>query len=226
MVEVAGETICDPFNATVVPFRSALTALVVVHVSVELPPDAIEVGLALIPAAGGPLEPTVTVACADAVAPDELLATNVYVVVAVGETDCDPLTATGAPFRVALTALVDVQVSVELPPDAIEVGLALIPAVGPLEPTVTVAWAVAVAPVELVAIKVYEVDDVGETDCDPLTATDAPFRVALTALVDVHVSVELPPDAIEAGFALIPAVGALEATVMRTWPQSVAPVEL
>ena len=66
----------------------------------------------------------------------------------------------------------------------------------------------------------------GETDCDPLTATDAPFRVALTALVDVHVSVELPPDAIEAGFALIPAVGALEATVMRTWPQSVAPVEL
>jgi UDP-N-acetyl-D-glucosamine dehydrogenase len=47
-----------------------------------------------------------------------------------------------------------------------------------------------------------------------LTATVAPFRVALTALVDVHVSVELPPDAIEVGFALIPAVGPLEPTVI------------
>jgi hypothetical protein len=96
----------------------------------------------------------VTVACADAVAPDEFLATNVYIVVAVGETVCDPLTATAAPFKVALTALVDVQVSVELLPDVMEVGLAVIPAVGPLEPTVTVACAVAVAPDELVAMKV------------------------------------------------------------------------
>lgn len=67
---------------------------------------------------------------------------------------------------------------------------------------------------------------VGETDCDPLTAIDAPFRVALTAFVDVQVSVELPPEVMEVGLALIPAVGAFEATVMRTWPQSVAPVEL
>ena len=146
---VVGETVCDPFKATVVPFRSALAALVVLHISVELPPDAIEVGLALIPAAGGPLEPTVTVAWADAVAPDELVATKVYVVVAVGETDCDPLTATDAPFRVALAALVDVQVSVELPPDAIEVGLALIPAVGAFEATVMRTWPQSVAPVEL-----------------------------------------------------------------------------
>jgi hypothetical protein len=149
-----GETACDPFNATVTPFRSALTALFVVHVKVELPPDAIRVGFATIPAAGGPPEFTVTVACADAVAPDEFLATNVYIVVAVGETVCDPLTATAAPFKVALTALVDVQVSVELLPDVMEVGLAVIPAVGPLEPTVTVACAVAVAPDELVAMKV------------------------------------------------------------------------
>jgi len=59
-----------------------------------------------------------------------------------------------------------------------------------------------------------------------LTATDVPFRVALTAFVDVQVNVELPPEAMEVGLALIPAVGALEVTVMRTWPQSVAPVEL
>jgi uncharacterized protein (UPF0212 family) len=182
-----------------------------------------EVGFAEMPAVGGPLDVTVTVACADAVVPDEPVATKLYVVVTVGETDCDPLTATDAPFKVALAALVDVQVSVELLPDAMDVGLALIPAVGePLEPTVTVVWAEACAPEELVATKVYVVVDVGETDCDPLTATDAPFKVALAALVDVQVSVELPPDGIEAGFALIPAV----VTVIVTWPQSVAPVEL
>jgi uncharacterized protein (UPF0212 family) len=220
---VVGETTCDPFTGTVVPFKSALTALLVIQVSVELLPATMDVGFALIPAVGGPLEVTVTLACADAVVPDEPVATKLYVVVDVGETDCDPLTATDAPFRVALAALVDVQVSVELLPDTMDVGLALIPAVGePLEPTVTTVWAEACAPEELVATKVYVVVDAGETDCDPLIATDAPFRVALAALVDVQVSVELPPDGIEAGLALIPAV----VTVTVTWPQSVAPVEL
>jgi hypothetical protein len=47
-----GETTCDPFNATGVPFKSALTQFDVVHVSVALPPAAMEVGLAPIPAAG------------------------------------------------------------------------------------------------------------------------------------------------------------------------------
>ena len=46
------------------------------------------------------------------------------------------------------------------------------------------------------------------------------------AFVDVQVSVELPPEVMDVGVALIPAVGALEVTVMRTWPQSIAPVEL
>lgn len=59
-----------------------------------------------------------------------------------------------------------------------------------------------------------------------MTATGEPFRVALTALVDVQVRVELPPAEIEAGLAVIPAVGAPEATVTVVWPQSVAPVEL
>ena len=75
--------------------------------------------------------------------------------VAVGETDFDPLTATAAPFRVALTALVEDQVSVELPPDVIEVGLAVREAVGaPPVVTVTVAVEVAVVPEELLAMKV------------------------------------------------------------------------
>ena len=72
-------------------------------------------------------------------------------VVEEGETVWVPLMATVAPFKVALTALVDVQVSVELPPDAMEVGLALIAAVGGgVELTVTTAWDEAVAPAELV----------------------------------------------------------------------------
>ena len=122
------------------PLRSALTALLVVHVRVELPPDAIDVGLAVMPAAGGPLLAfTVTVAWAVAVAPEELVAMNVYVVVAVGETVWVPLTATGAPFKVALAALVDVHARVALPPVGMEVGLAVIPAVGSVDPTVTVA---------------------------------------------------------------------------------------
>ena len=65
------------------------------------------------------------------------------------------MTGTDAPFNFALTALVDVHVSVELPPDVIVVGLALIAAVGGgVALTVTTAWAEAFAPAELVATKV------------------------------------------------------------------------
>lgn len=130
-----------------------------------------------------------------------------------GETVCDPLTGTAAPFKVALAAFVDVQVSVELLPEGIELGLAVIPAVGAAGSIVTVAWEVAVAPDALVAIKVYVVVAVGETVCDPLTGTDAPFKVALAAFVEVHVSVELLPDVMEAGLAVIPAVGFAGSTV-------------
>jgi len=151
------------------------------------------------------------------------VATSVYVVVVVGETVCDPLTATAAPFSVALAAFVDVQVSVELPPDAIDVGLAVIPAVGAGGVTVTVVWDVAVAPEELVATNVYVVVAVGETVCDPLTGTDAPFKVALAALVDVQVSVELLPEGIEVGLAVIPAVGAAGSTVTVAWDVAVVP---
>lgn len=44
------------------PFKSAVVAFFVVQVRVELPPDAIKAGLATIPAVGGPLAATVTVA--------------------------------------------------------------------------------------------------------------------------------------------------------------------
>jgi hypothetical protein len=55
---------------------------------------------------------------------------------------------------VALVALVEDQVSVELPPDVIEVGFAVMVAVGAPDVTVTVAVAVAVAPEALLAMKV------------------------------------------------------------------------
>jgi hypothetical protein len=128
-VVAVGETVCEPLTGTADPFKVALTALLDVQVSVELPPDAIEVGFALMPTVGELLEPTVTAVCPEVDVPAELVATNVYVVVVVGDTVCDPLTATAVPFNLALTALVVVQVRVELPPDAMEVGLALIVAV-------------------------------------------------------------------------------------------------
>jgi hypothetical protein len=59
-----------------------------------------------------------------------------------------------------------------------------------------------------------------------LTATGDPFNVALTALVELQVSVELPPAEIDVGLAVNPAVGAPDVTVTVVCPQSVAPVEL
>jgi len=59
--------------------------------------------------------------------------------------------------------------------------------------TVTVAVAV-VEPAELVATSEYDASEVGETLCDPLAATDAPFNVTLVASAVVHESVDDWPD--------------------------------
>ena len=68
-----------------------------------------------------------------------------------GETDSDPLTATESPFKVALVALVEDQVRVELPPDVMVMGSALMEAVGPPPVlTTTVVVELAVAPDALV----------------------------------------------------------------------------
>ena len=72
-----GDTVCDPFTATVVPFSFALTALVEDQVSVELAPEVMEVGFAVILAVGDPLEPTVTEVWAEVDVPAELVATKV-----------------------------------------------------------------------------------------------------------------------------------------------------
>jgi uncharacterized protein (UPF0212 family) len=56
---------------------------------------------------------TVTVTALVTDTPEALVATNVYVVVEVGEYGCDPLAATGAPFIVTDVALVVLHVSVD-----------------------------------------------------------------------------------------------------------------
>jgi hypothetical protein len=72
-VVAVGDTDCEPFKGTVVPFRSAVVAFWVDHVKVELPPVDMTVGLAAMAAAGGPLlAATVTVAWPQSVAPDAL----------------------------------------------------------------------------------------------------------------------------------------------------------
>jgi hypothetical protein len=73
--------------------------LVVVHVSVELAPAAIEVGFAAIAAVV-----TFTVACPQSVSPAALWAVMREVVVVVGDTDCDPFNGTDVPLRSAVVA--------------------------------------------------------------------------------------------------------------------------
>jgi hypothetical protein len=49
---------------------------------------------------------------------------------------------------------------------------------------------VVVDPAELVATNEYVAVAVGETLCDPLALTDAPFKVTLVASVVVHESID------------------------------------
>jgi hypothetical protein len=205
-VVAVGETTCEPLTATAAPFKVALVALVEDQVSVELPPGAIRPGFAVMVAVGAL---TVTATWPQSDWPAVLEHVMRYVVVVVGETTSDPFNATEVPFRFAVVQFFVVHVRVELPPGAIEVGFALIPAAGgpPLEPTVTVTWPQSDWPAALEHVMRYVVVVVGETTSDPFNATEVPFRFAVVQFFVVHVRVELPPDAIEVGFALIPAAG-------------------
>jgi hypothetical protein len=118
-----------------------------------------------------------------------LLATSVYVVVVVGETTRDPLAATAAPSSVIVVAFEVAHESVDDWPLLMLVGFAFSVAVGIGVVTVTVAVAV-VEPAELVATSEYVAVAVGETVCDPLVATAAPFSVTVVAFEVVHESVD------------------------------------
>jgi len=110
-----GLTASEPVSATGIPFNVALTAFFVVQVMTDDPPCTIAVGLALTPAATAPVAAalTVTVAEPQSVVPVELVAATLYRVVTVGCTVIDPLSGTGAPFNVALTAFFVVQVMMD-----------------------------------------------------------------------------------------------------------------
>jgi hypothetical protein len=101
----------DPFAETAAPSSVTVVAFDVAHDSVDDPPLVTLVGIAVSSAVGiGTL--TVTVACA-VTDPVELVATSLYVVVTVGDTGWDPLTATGDPFNVTEVALDVVHESVD-----------------------------------------------------------------------------------------------------------------
>ena len=125
------------------------------------------------------------------VEPAELVATSEYVAVAVGETVCDPLAATAAPFSVIVVAFEVDHESVEDWPLLMLVGFAFSVAVGIGVGAVTVTFAVAVVePAELVATSEYVVVAVGDILCDPVAATEAPFSVIVVASVVDHESVD------------------------------------
>ena len=104
------------------------------------------------------------------------------------------------PLILALTALVVDQVTMAFPPDSV----AVMVAVGAGTETVTVAVRVTVAPSALVATRVNVVVAVTGMVWVPLSGTEVPLMVALTALVVDQVTTALLPDSV----AVIVAVGA------------------
>ena len=122
-------------------------------------------------------------------------------------------------------ALDDDQVSVELPPLAILVGLAFRVTVGRCA-TVTVADAVPVPPVPVQEIVYVVVAPIPFRDCAPLLAVlllQPPVAAQALALVEFHVSVELPPEAMVGGVAAKVTTGR-GTTVIVVLPLAVPPL--
>ena len=115
------------------------------------------------------------------------------------------------PVAVQEVALVELQVSVDVPPLAIVVGFAVSVAVGML-PIVTVAVAAVLVPPVPVQVREYVVFAASApVDWLPpvafAPANVPPEAVQEVALVELQVSVEVPPLAIVVGFAVSVAVG-------------------
>ena len=115
------------------------------------------------------------------------------------------------PVAVHEVALVELQVSVDVPPLAIVVGFAVRVAVG-LGATVTVAVAAVLVPPVPVHVREYVVFAVSApVDWLPLVAfapaNVPPVAVHEVALVELQVRVDAPPPAIVVGLAVRVAVG-------------------
>jgi hypothetical protein len=187
-------------------------ALVELHVSVEDWPLAIVVGFAVsVAVRTGAM---VTVADATALVPPAPVHVNEYEVVAVRVPVLWVPLAVFVPVQppeaVQEVALVELQVSVEDPPLAIDVGFAVSVAVG-TGATVTVADAAVLVPPAPVHVSVYAVLVVSVPVFWVPLAVFVPLQpreaVHDVALVELHVSVEFPPPAIVVGFAVSMAVG-------------------
>ena len=157
-----------------------------------------------------PLLPELTVTFAVAVVdPEEFVAVSVYVVVAVGLTEVEPvaLVEVNEPGVMAmLVALLTDQERELLEPELMDVGFApkeLM--VGLLEAGLTVMVTVCVAePAELVAVSVYVVVAVGETEVEPLAWVEVkePGVMAMLRAPEVdQLSVVLLPDVMVEGLA-------------------------
>jgi hypothetical protein len=195
------------------PDAVQLVALVDDHVKFEVAPDDTEVGDADSVSAA-PATATVVAAVID---PPDPAHTSVYVVLAVNalvvELPDVALLPVQPPDAVQLVALVDDHVSLEVPPAATDVGDADSVAVGavPTVPTVTVRGAVfhPPAPVQVSLNVVLAVNaPVVELPEVALVPVQPPDAIQLVALVDDHVSLEVPPADTDAGAADSFTVGA------------------
>ena len=124
--------------------------------------------------------------------------------VTVGDTDRDPLVLTvPIPWSMdTVVAFVDVHVRVDEEPSEILDGFALNDTEGVL-PTDTVTLSV-ILPDELLAVSIYVVVTVGDTERDPLLALTSPTLWSITADVApliFQLNVELPPSTIDVGLA-------------------------
>jgi hypothetical protein len=134
---VSAPVLCEPLVALVPlqpPEAVHEVALVELHVSMEAPPTAMDIGFAVNITVAAPEPEMVTLAVAIVLAPPAPLQTNEYDVVAVSAPVLwVPLVALAPlqpPEAVHEVALVELHVSVDAPPLATEVGDALMDAVG------------------------------------------------------------------------------------------------
>jgi len=138
-----------------------------------------------------------------------------------------PLQPAPAPEAVHEVALVELQVSVEVPPLAMTDGFAAKVAVGMM---LTRTVDTPLVPPVPVHVKEYELGIViAPVLCVPLVALaplQPPVAVQEVALVELQVSVELPPLATEVGFAVNVTVGAGTTVTVAVATLLVPPVPL
>jgi hypothetical protein len=203
----------EPFVPLQPPVAEQDVALVELHVSVEVPPLATEIGFAVRVTVGVP--GTVTVAVATPLVPPAPVQVNKYEFVAVSAAvPCVPLVALvplQPPEAAQEVAFVELHVSVEVAPLAMEVGFAVNVTVG-AGATLTVAVSVLLEPPAPLQVNEYDVADAsGPVLWLPLAALlpfQPPEAAHEVALVEFHVSVEAPPLSTEVGFAVNVTVGA------------------